>query len=219
MNGVHYAIGVRKTSGYREYSGMGVFSLILIPLGTAIEQIVFRRAELQNHRRAVVQEAMVDVATFYCGQQRLGLMRDEIVEALDGANIRPIPNAPAWHAGLLMHRDMPLPIIDLGRLINAGQGTNARNVIAVRVVETGQLFGLLVDELADIPEIAISRILPVGELNARGAAVLDRAVRPEHPEEPVLMLMNIEQLLIYAGAAGFKLPPPTASVTQLRATG
>ncbi|MDY6944837.1 MAG: chemotaxis protein CheW [Pseudomonadota bacterium] len=219
MNGVHYAIGVRKTSGYREYSGMGVFSLVLLPLGEAVEQIVLRRAVPQNHRRAAAQEATVDVATFYCGQQRLGLMRNEIVEALDGANIRPIPNAPAWHAGLLMYRELPLPIIDLGRLINAGEGTAARNVIAVRVVETGQLFGLLVDELADIPEIATSRILPVGELNARGAAILDRAVRPEHPDEPVLMLMNIEQLLIYAGAAGFKLSAPTAAVTPLRAAG
>src|SRR5690606_27470696 len=123
----------------------------------------------------------------------------------DGTQIRPIPNAPAWHAGLLMYREAPLPVIDLGRLLNAGQGSDARNVIAVRVAETGQLFGLLVDELADIPEIAVNRILPVGELNTRGAAILDRAVRPEHPEEPVLMLMNIEQLLVYAGAAGFKL--------------
>lgn len=217
MNGVHYAIGVRKTSGYREYSGMGTFGLVLIPLGAAIEQVMFRRAEPQNHRRGLPQEEMVDIATFYCGQQRLGLMRNEIVEALDGTQIRPIPNAPAWHAGLLMYREMPLPVIDLGRLINAGQRTGARNVIAVRSVETGQLFGLLVEELADIPEIATSRILPVGELNTRGAAILDRAVRPEHPEEPVLMLMNIEQLLIYAGASGFKLAPPTASVTQLRA--
>lgn len=217
MNGVHYAIGVRKTSGYREYSGMGVFSLILIPLGAATEHVTLRRAEAQSHRRLAAHEAVVDVATFYCGQQRLGLMRDEIVEALDGTQIRPIPNAPAWHAGLLMYREAPLPVIDLGRLLNAGRGSDARNVIAVRAAGTGQLFGLLVDELADIPEIAVNRILPVGEMNTRGAAILDRAVRPEHPEEPVLMLMNIEQLLIYAGAAGFKLAPATASDTQLEA--
>ncbi|MBL8268029.1 chemotaxis protein CheW, partial [Steroidobacter sp.] len=219
MNGMHYAIGVRKTSGYREYTGMGAFSLILIPLGEAVERVVIRRAEPQNHRRTVAQERMVDIATFYCGQQRLGLMREEIVEALDGANIRPIPNAPAWHAGLLMYRDMPLPVIDLSQLLNAGPGTDARNVIAVRAADSEQLFGLLVEELADIPEIAVSRILPVGELNGCGAAILDRAVRPEHAEEPVLMLMNIEQLLMYAGAAGFRLPPPTASVTKLRAAG
>lgn len=219
MNGMHYAIGVRKTSGYREYTGMGAFSLILIPLGEAIERVVIRRAESQSHRRTVTQERMVDIATFYCGQQRLGLLRDEIVEALDGTNIRPIPNAPAWHAGLLMYRDTPLPVIDLSQLLNAGPGTDARNVIAVRAADSEQLFGLLVEELADIPEIAVSRILPVGELNSRGAAILDRAVRPEHAEEPVLMLMNIEQLLLYAGAAGFKLSPPTASVTTLRAAG
>lgn len=219
MNGIHYAIGVRKTAGYREYTGMGVFSLILIPLGAAIDRVVVRRAEPQSHRRGLAQEPMIDIATFYCGQQRLGLQRNDIVEALDGAHLRPIPNAPAWHAGLLMYRETPLPVIDLSQLLHTGPGTEARNVIVVRAVETGQLFGLLVEELADIPEIAVSRILPVGDLNIRGAAILDRAVRPEHAEEPVLMLMNIEQLLIYAGAAGFKLSQPIASVTQLRAAG
>jgi chemotaxis signal transduction protein len=219
MNGIHYAIGVRKTSGYREYTGMGAFSLILIPLGAAIERVVVRRADAQNHRRSVAQEPMIDIATFYCGQQRLGLQRDDLVEAMDGTNLRPIPNAPAWHAGLLMYRETPLPVIDLGKLLNTGPGTDARNVIVVRAVETGQLFGLLVEELADIPEIAVSRILPVGDLNARGISILDRAVRPEQADEPMLMLMNIEQLLIYAGAAGFKLSQPMASVTQLRAAG
>jgi chemotaxis signal transduction protein len=219
FKGIHYAVGVRKSSGYREYTGMGAFSLMLIPLGEATQYSVSRRAEPQNLRRASMHEPMVDIATFYCGEQRLGLMRNEIVEALDGAQIRPIPNAPAWHAGLLMYRETPLPVIDLGRLLNAGQGSNARNVIVVRAADTGQLFGLLVEELADIPEIAVSRILPVGELNTRGPAILDRAVRPDHVEEPVLMLMNIEQLLIYARAAGMKLTPPTASVSRLRVAG
>lgn len=219
MNGMHYAIGVRKTSGYREYAGMGVFGVVLIPLGPAIEQAIVRRAETHSHRRAAVQEPMVDIATFYCGQQRLGLLRDEIVEALDGAQIRPIPNAPAWHAGLLMYRDSPMPVIDLCLLLGTGNATSARNVIVVRAADTEQLFGLLVEELADIPEIALSRILPVSELSARGAVILDRAVRPEHAEEPALLLLNIEQLLIYAGAAGFQLSRPTASVTQLRAAG
>jgi chemotaxis-related protein WspB len=162
---------------------------------------------------------MIDIATFYCGQQRLGVERNDIVEAMDGTQLRPIPNAPAWHAGLLMYRETPIPVIDLCQLLHTGRTTGARNVIVVRAIETGQLFGLLVEELADIPEIAVSRILPVGDLNARGAAILDRAVRPERAEQPALMLMNIEQLLIYAGAAGFKLSQPMASVTQLRAAG
>lgn len=219
IKGVHHAIGVRKTSGYREYAGMGVFSLILIPLGPALDHMVLRRAEPQSHRRAPSHETVVDVATFFCGDQRLGLMRNEIVEALDGAQLRPIPNAPAWHAGLLMYREMPLPVIDLRQLLGAGQGTRARNVIVVRAADTGQLFGLLVEELADIPEIALSRILAVAELNTRGPAILDRAVRPEHAEEQVLMIINIEQLLSCARAAGLKLAPPTASVTKLRAAG
>jgi chemotaxis-related protein WspB len=198
---------------------MGAFSLIFIPLGAAIDLIAVRRAEPQSHRRAAAQEPMIDIATFYCGHQRLGLNRNDIVEAMDGTHLRPIPNAPAWHAGLSMYREAPIPVIDLGQLLHTGRATEARNVIVVRAVETGQLFGLLVEELADIPEIALSRILPVGDLNVGGAAILDRAVRPEHAADPVLMLMNIEQLLIHAGAAGFKLSQPMASVTQLRVAG
>jgi chemotaxis signal transduction protein len=217
IKGVHYAIGVRKSFGYREYTGMGVFSLILIPLGAALDHVVARRTEPQNHRRAQAHETVVDVATFFCGDQRLGLMRNEIIEALDGAHLRPIPNAPAWHAGLLMYREMPMPVIDLGQLLNAGQGTQARNVIVVRAPDTGHLFGLLVEELADIPEISLDRILPVAELNSRGAAILDRAVRPERAQEQMLMILNIEQLLLCARAAGLKLAPLTASVTKLRA--
>lgn len=217
IKGTHYAVGVRKTSGYREYTGMGAFGLILIPLGEAKEHAVLRRAEPQSqHRRTATNESTVDVATFYCGQQRLGLARNEIVEALDGAQIRPIPNAPAWHAGLLMHRDTPLPVIDLGQLLDTNRGGTARNVIVVRT-STDQLFGLLVEELADIPEIASSRILPVGELGDRnGPAILDRAIRPIHPEEPMLMIMNIEQLLLCACAGGLKLAPPAGTVTKLR---
>lgn len=216
IKGVHYAVGVRKSAGYREYTGMGVYSLILIPLGPQIERVVVRRAEPQSHRRGNAHEAVVDVATFYCGEQRLGLMRNEIVEALDGTQLRPIPGAPAWHAGLLMYRETPLPVIDLGQLLNAGQATRGRNVIVVRAGHAHQPIGLLVEELADIPEIAVSRILPVAELHTHGPAILDRAVRPEHAQEQMLMIMNIEQLLACAHAAGLKLAPPTATATKLR---
>jgi chemotaxis signal transduction protein len=93
-----------------------------------------------------------------------------------------------------------------------------RNVIVARTSGSGQLFGLLVEELADIPEIAVSRILAVGELgNRNGPAILDRAVRPDSAEDQVLMIMNIDQLLAYARAAGLKLTPPSATVHRLRA--
>lgn len=215
--GTHYAIGVRRTSGYREYTGMGAFGLILIPLGEAKEHAAPRRAAPQSqHRRTATHESMIDVATFYCGEQRLGLLRNDIVEALDGAQIRPIPNAPAWHAGLLMYRETPLPVIDLGRLLNARRGGNARNVIVVRA-GADQLFGLLVEDLADIPEIALSCILPIGEIGARnGPIILDRAVRPAEADQPLLMLVNIEQLLLCARAGGLKLASHAASVTKLR---
>ena len=53
-------------------------------------------------------------------------------------------------------------------------------------------------------------------MNAR---LIDRAVRPEQADDQMLMIINIEQLLICARAAGLKLAPPATSVTKLRAVG
>jgi chemotaxis signal transduction protein len=96
-------------------------------------------------------------------------------------------------------------VVDLGQVLGACNADGARNIIVVRNPEDGKMFGLLVHELADIPEIASSRVLPVDELvRCRGPQVLDRAVRPERAEDPVLMIVNLERLLLCTRSAGLK---------------
>ncbi|MEP7310992.1 MAG: CheW domain-containing protein [Pseudomonadota bacterium] len=129
-----------------------------------------------------------------------GVLCEEAVEAIDGTRLCPLPDVPLWHAGLLMYRDTPLPVIDLSRLLYARSHEGARNVIVVR--HANELLGLLVDELADVPEFAASRILPIDELvTSQRAALLDRAVRPEQGDDPILMILNIGRLFEYVTAA------------------
>jgi chemotaxis signal transduction protein len=205
--GMHYAVGTRRSSGYREYEGIALYAVILIPLGKVLERTApICRAEPQIEQRGAASEATIDIATFYCGEQRLGLPRTDIVEALDRTHIRTIPNSPPWHAGLLMYAEQPLPVVDLAQVLGAcNVDGGARNIIVVRNPQDGKMFGILVHELADIPEIASSRVLPVDDLvRCRGPQVLDRAVRPERPEDPVLMIVNLERLLLCTRAAGIK---------------
>jgi len=201
LDGISYALGARRTAGYREYRGLDAFALILVPLGEAAQAAVatsrFRRSNAQ--RQGANHEEKVDIATFRCIDQRLGLLRHEVVEAVDGSSLRSVPGSPPWHAGLLMYRDSPVLVIDLARLLEkAAANGDANDVVIARVPSTGQLIGLLIDELGDIPEVSVNRILPFTErAQHNGAAVIDRAVRPESPEEPVLFIVNIEQLVLH----------------------
>jgi chemotaxis signal transduction protein len=205
IGGTCYALGTRSTSGYREYAGMGVSSIILIPLGEpdSLAGTPRRDRPQAMQKRAAGREPSVDIATFYCGALQIGLLRSEAVEAIDGARLHQLPGAASWHAGVLVYRDKPLPVIDLGRLLDIPPCGRPRNVIVAGDVDKDdELIGLLVDELADNPEIAASRIVPMDAPGVRdGAAILDRAVQPERSDEPVLMLLNVSELFARARVA------------------
>ena len=200
IDGVHYAVGVRRTEGYREYRATSLWCLVLIPLGAAS----LRRAsgpDRQSHQRqdATVDQhrgQSIDIATFNSNGQWLGLLREQIVEAVDGGALRAVPGCPPWHAGLLMYRGEPIPVVDLARLMDNASSTQGSDVVVVRASADAKPIGLRVDELADIPAIAVSRLLPMTDAaQFAGTAIVDRAVRPERPEDPLLLIVNLEQLL------------------------
>ena len=205
VDGMHYAIGVRHTGGYREYEATSLWCLVMIPLGAVTERATSPRSDDTNANQRQVSgeqrlsEQSIDIATFHCSGQWLGLLREQVVEAVDGSQLRPIPGSPAWHAGLLMYRDNPVPVMDLARLMDNTSITLGRDVVIVRPTADGPAIGLLVDELAGIPAIPVSRLLPMNDVAQRcGAAIVDRAVRPERPDDPLLLILNLEQLLLHA---------------------
>jgi chemotaxis signal transduction protein len=222
LEGQCYATGICRARGYREYRGMGAIGVVMVPLGAAATErtsTLARRAVTQ--RRSNLREQVIDIATFHCGHQWLGLARAHVIEALDSTHIRAVPGSPLWHAGLILYRERPLPVIDLPRLLHGQMtstgGTASRSVIIARVGDEPSI-ALLVDALAEIPEVAVSRILPVAELALRGGpAILDRAVRPEQPDDPMLFVMNLEQLVAYTRAV--PMPTDSHATRALRAVG
>lgn len=206
VDGMHYAVGIRHTSGYREYSATSMWCVVMIPLGVMAQCVPgTRRVESesalrQGHADSRTGEQFIDLATFHCDGQWLGLLREQVVEGVDGSALRTVPGTPPWHAGLLMYREQPLPVIDLSRFMEASEGGRGRDVVIIRVGE-GPMMGLLVDELASIVAVPLNRLRPMAELAQRGgAAIVDRAVRPERADDPMLMILNLEQLLLRANA-------------------
>jgi chemotaxis signal transduction protein len=196
INGHYYAIGASRTGGYREYSGLNATAYLLIPLGDAVKQRSTRqRAHSELLRRSAGDE-VIDVATFYCEGQWLGISRDYIIESVDGSDLRPLPGRPSWYAGCLMHRGDPIPVIDLGRLTGRTESTSATEVIVVQVHRDAKRVGLLVDALADMTEVPIGALQPVTDSLLQSAMdIIEHVVRPRQPTDPILSIVNVGRLV------------------------
>jgi chemotaxis signal transduction protein len=177
--------------------GLDATAFVMIPLGEVSMLKPPHRHERATQRRSAAGEQVVDVATFYCDDQWLGIFREHIVESIDGADLQPIPGRPPWYAGCLMHRGDPIPVIDLGRLTGRDTPTAGRDVVVVQTNDNGQRIGLLADALAEIPEIPVREILPVAEAMFQSqSSVIDRVVRPQQDTNAVLLILSIDQLLV-----------------------
>jgi chemotaxis signal transduction protein len=196
FEGRWYAIGLRGTSGYREYAGLGAMGLVMIPLGAKSDANDNVQHPMQRSfaRRSHGARQTVEIATFHVGSQWLGLFAEHVVEAIEPTGLRAAAGAGAGFAGYLMYQDNPLPVIDLGRVIGAATpAAGRRNVVVVRVGTPQRTFGLLVDELDDIPEVAADWIVPAP--NDIGASIFaDRMVRQDDAEGPLLFVLELEQV-------------------------
>jgi chemotaxis signal transduction protein len=197
LDGTHYAVGFCQASGYREFAGLGIHALIMIPLGPVMATRVAQRETQPRavQSRAPTQHRTVDIATFYADGQWLGVHRDQIIAAVDASNLRSIPARPVWHVGVLIYEETPVPVIDVARFTGSGRRSEGRDVILLRDSRGSQYVGLLVDQLADISEIEERQILPVkGVLLDGQRSIIDHAVRPSQPEDPVLFILDIAEL-------------------------
>jgi chemotaxis signal transduction protein len=195
--GAYYAACACATSGYREYTGMGAIGVVMLPLGPRPQREQAQPRLTARHLRRSADEQLIEIATFFCGGQWLGVLREQVVEAIEAQAVRALPGKPAWCAGVTMYRGEPIPVIDLCRLTGSDITASRREIVIVQTRSPAQRIGMLVDTLAVIPEVPATSLLPLSECATRGSIpVVDRVVRPERPEDPVLMIVNIEQLLM-----------------------
>ena len=195
--GIHYAAAACATSGYREYDRVPVTAIVLIPLGPA--QPHSRRTikpPALSAQRANATEPVVEIATFTCADQWIGVAREHVIEAIAAAGLRRLPGKPTWHAGVLMYQGNPLPVLDLSHITGQQSSSTLRDVIVIEPIRGASRIGLLVDDLTSIPEVALSSVLPLNDYSGRaGPRLIDRAVRPHRPDDPVLLILGVEQLM------------------------
>ncbi|AGZ36723.1 chemotaxis protein CheW [Pseudomonas sp. Rh2] len=107
-------------------------------------------SDLHPHTVVAADAKGVLYLQFRIGEQRFALDVREVIEVLPRRPLKPIAQAPTWVAGVLAHRGVMVPVIDLSVLSfgrPAVQRTSTRLVL-VRYRQDQQL-GLVLEQATD----------------------------------------------------------------------
>lgn len=147
------------------------------------------------------------VLTFQIGKDRLALDVRRVREVVPRVRFERVAGSPDWLAGLFVYRGKVVPVLDLHRLLHAGEcppHLSSRIIlvplgmcsIAPRLSASGKieeddhLVGLLAAQVADVREVEVSQTMP--SFNAPGQPDLGLTVVDEGG---ILHLLDLDVLL------------------------
>jgi chemotaxis signal transduction protein len=206
----HYAVGASASSGYREYKGPddsyrnNVVALIFTPLfdvGAQAAEAETASVSIRSDRmQAGIKE---EIATFTIGKRLFAARAAEIIEAIDATGIVALPLMPAGMTGCLMYRGAPLPVFDLARVLEDADPAAQRSTAQVIVMESssGGRFGLMIDGLGEIVEVAEDRVRFLPSMVAAEDTFADAALTSDGVSDgELVVVLSADQ--IYVNLAG-----------------
>jgi chemotaxis signal transduction protein len=148
------------------------------------------------------KQDVLEFATFATGNSWYALPTTSVIEAIDAKTLQTLPTSEPWCAGFIMFSGEPLAVADLTRVLGETHLETPQIVVVIRARGRAKPFGLLVELLGDIPEVATDRLLPID-----GAAdqLATLAIEPADANDPLVMILSPERL-----AALFYGTTPTA---------
>jgi chemotaxis signal transduction protein len=193
----YHSVGARRDTGYREFAGLGGYAVVLIPLGRVSEPRAARRTPSQrpSARQDNSKQDSVELATFAVGENWYALPTAHVIEAVDARSLQSLPKTQSWCAGYLMFAGEPIVVADMARLLGSINIETPRMVIAIRAPGQRRPFGLLVESLGDIPEVARDRLLTIDALRDEPTSLLvEYALEVADPRDPMVMVLNTQRL-------------------------
>lgn len=213
----YYAVGSCMSAGYREYradaqSNMDdVVALVFVPLSDRILDRNHPRRRYGETRIGRPPERGVDtldLASFYIGSHWYGLHPVSVVAAVDADRLTPMPGSFDYVSGCLMYEDKAISIFDLSPFLNPVRpgverrqprrdGFSQRQILIIDSPQHQTRFGILVDSLGEIAEIAAHRIERVPGMMADGQSVVESLVKPapEDNERRILIVLSPERIV------------------------
>lgn len=171
----YYAVGAHAAYGYREYKGPDdpyrnkVVALIFTPLGNvhAINQRITAESQMIRNTfkpSLLLQNSAdcIEYATFYVGDSWLGIEARFVKEAIDEGQLRSLPVAAPFIAGMHSYRQQVIPVIDLAAMLgHPHYFTDDRQIIVIEDAAAGLKFGIFVSALGEIPYLSSAQIQPM----------------------------------------------------------
>jgi len=137
----------------------------------------------------------VELATFAVGENWYALPTAHVIEAVDARSLQSLPKTQSWCAGYLMFGGEPIVVADMARLLGATNIETPRMAIVIRPPGQTRPFGLLVEALGDIPEVARDRLLKIDTLRHEDTSMLvEFALEVADPRDPMVMVLNTQRL-------------------------
>jgi chemotaxis signal transduction protein len=194
----YHSVGAKRDTGYREFEGLAGYAVVLMPLGKISRQSASRTAlsPRPSARQDSGKQDTVELATFAVGESWYALPTANVIEAVDARSLQSLPKTQAWCAGYLMFAGEPIVVADMARLLGTTNIETPRVVIAIRTPGQTRPFGLLVESLSDILEVAGERLLPINGLRDQSTCQLvEYAIEVTDPRDPMVMVLNTQRLV------------------------
>ncbi|MEJ1962516.1 MAG: chemotaxis protein CheW [Gammaproteobacteria bacterium] len=194
----YYAVGSRLDTGYREYPGIGAHAVVLLPLGAVPERGAGQRRALpqctatrNDHSRQDIRE----FTTFAAGGAWYALPTSCVIEAVDSKAVQSIKTAgPPW-AGVIIHGEGAVPVVDFASLLDMPNQEEPSAVILMRLPGRTRPVGLLVESLGDNPEVPSDRLLPVVVMERNTASLLvELAIQPVDVQDGLVLVVATDRL-------------------------
>ncbi|THF63272.1 chemotaxis protein CheW [Pseudothauera rhizosphaerae] len=230
LDGCYHAVGARMSAGYREFKSADdayhndVAALVFVPLGAVPAAGEVPAGEpglvrLPRLRQTGAPGGSTEIATFFIGDEWLGIVSAHVLEAVDATGITSVPGLPDHVQGVFMYQDRPLLVLDLKahlRLRRPVDAAGYRQIVVVRG-RGKEPFGILVHRLGEIPEVANSRIDPVNLLYQSEAALAEHVVRPDTANDGhgILIVLSPERIVARLLGGSTALAEPALALRAL----
>jgi chemotaxis signal transduction protein len=202
------AVGIAMSRGYREYhSGSEVHEedvacVVMVRVGQRAGAAATEAVRMKPPfaTPAPPKGESRHLASFHCAGEWLAIEADAIVEALDVPHLTALPNSPSCMAGVVMHGNAAVPVIDLRLLRNLPSTPPAADSLMTVILCKGAggraAFGLRVDDLGPVLEVATSAVRPmqgylaVHDRHAEGVVSFGGSAQTASVREPMLIVLN-----------------------------
>ena len=147
------------------------------------------------------------ILTFTAAGNRYAVEVARVVEVVPRVELREMPHAPGFLAGLLEYRGQVVPVIDLGLLLGGGPSPDRLSTRIILVnplphnhnrtedAPAGKLLGLIAEQVSDLTRIQPDQVIPAPVL-LPDAPYLDTIAQTDQGFLPMIQVSRLSQYVV-----------------------